>query len=320
LLGEAEAWHGAASQSKGGEMKGFREQLNPEAVAAALAAPGMFDCTRFPLPARLSERQCLVNQERAQAGGYPSFCLNCPEGLAIKARHPEGAGVKLRPLAVDGSINKPLELKLAREAARQQAQKPAAPPSQAVSENEEKNMTENMTEAPPPETSPGAEKHQEAPRCLKHPEEPQKQAHNGRYLGRCQICMVEGANKAAEIRKANKAAGISRPVRPKSAARGIPDAPEAVLALDMSGHQEIMEQLRDRAADEVRTPEQQAIYYIKCGLKSSGGGQLEPLPAEPVADHTSAASACEVPREKGKRVLPAHLKDATPAVRREYGL
>jgi hypothetical protein len=66
------------------------------AEAAALAAPGMFDCPKAPNKLRLSERQCLINQERAAAGGYPSWCLGCELGVEIKARHPEGPGERVR--------------------------------------------------------------------------------------------------------------------------------------------------------------------------------------------------------------------------------
>lgn len=233
------------------------------AEAAALAGPAMFDCLRFPGATRISERQCLVNQERAAVGGFPSFCVACPEGAEIKARHPGGPPVKVKHLALDGRVNRPLEIKLAREQAGRpepapavkheesvckisQVEKPvpakekdmatvhlsekeagkmlgpqrlaeilAAPavkheesvceksqveiPAPASSENEGKNMTKIMTDSSPDQDAGGrdarptgeGETSPEAPRCKKHPEEPQMRSKKGFLMGRCLLCMAE---------------------------------------------------------------------------------------------------------------------------------
>lgn len=150
---------------------------------AALAGPQMFDCAWLPGTPRLSERQCLVNQERAAAGGFPSFCVACPRGVEIKIRHPEGSGVTLKRFP-ELTFQPPAVAKEKVMAAVQLSEKEAgkilgpqrlaeimSAPAAAPEEGE--SMAENLN--------------QEAPRCKKHPEEPQIYSKKGFYIGRCKL-------------------------------------------------------------------------------------------------------------------------------------
>lgn len=268
--------------------------------AAALAGPAMFDCTRFPGATRLSERQCLINQERAAVGGFPSFCVNCPDGAEIKARHPEGSGAKVKPITLDNRIDKAKELKLAREQGRPDAApapEPSSPPEPEkapvmtsplptsrmktelintvvlppgpICQNEGKDMTENMT----------------TPRCPKHPAEPQivlsgKRA--GQFMGACKLCMAD--------RKAN-GAGRRKKV-PPVAAEVQPSAGQAALGEinNITPVEDLRLQLLDKfpALNPSWPPEVQGKWldgFNKlldlCGPKNAGGAFDDPIPEVP---------------------------------------
>ncbi|MCL4500844.1 MAG: hypothetical protein M1438_03185 [Deltaproteobacteria bacterium] len=203
------------------------------AEEAALRGPQMFDCTRFPGTARISERQCLINQERAAAGGFPSFCVDCPEGAEIKGRHAGEDWTVKKAWNYDAGSSR-MVMKKKAEAPETAGETPAPP-------KEEKNMTEIMAGSPTSRTDdlqvqeatapPGPENEvmmmntnpnspekpeqlsndslpPEAPRCKRHPEEPQVQIGGsgpraGQYIGRCQICMKEAGAVSAAKRKAN---------------------------------------------------------------------------------------------------------------------
>lgn len=70
-------------------------------VVQILSWPGRLQCE--PLAARISERQCLVNQTIAGAKvklemstGRLAVCLDCATGREVAARHPEGLEVERR--------------------------------------------------------------------------------------------------------------------------------------------------------------------------------------------------------------------------------
>ena len=69
---------------------------------AILAGPGRLQCE--PLVAKISERQCLVNQtivgakvKRDMYPGRLAVCLDCATGKEVAARHPEVSAETVSP-------------------------------------------------------------------------------------------------------------------------------------------------------------------------------------------------------------------------------
>jgi len=89
----------------------------------------------------------------------------------------------------------------------------------------------------------------EAPRCPKHPQEPQlrvtkKGPRFGQYLGKCRLCLKETQAKSASAKKGRHG-----------------------LFLDFGKYPKLYESLKALAQAEIRTPAEQAIYFVKAGLK-----------------------------------------------------
>lgn len=156
-----------------------------------------------------------------------------------------------------------------------------------IRENQSGQKEEAMAEAERV-LGPGKLTAVEVPRCPNHPEEPQvacgpntKRA--GQYLGSCKVCMVERGAKRIKVKDemspavARDLAKKSVPVKPVcqispdpepinvhlDAMKISPEEKTITLLLDFTEYPEVFQKLRAEALASCRTPELQAIYFIK---------------------------------------------------------
>lgn len=111
--------------------------------------------------------------------------------------------------------------------------------------------------------------------CPKHPDQEQVVCRKpgksfGRLLGRCLICMQEGAVKSAKVRGENKTKGIT-----KSKAKPAKlEETGKVLVLNFAAcaDEDLWADLHEEAQDEFRTPEMQALHLIRVMLRGQEAG------------------------------------------------
>lgn len=215
------------------------------------------------LKARISARQCRINQEEARrrAGldqtkrftrggglyvGLLHVCLTCTQkdDLAGQSFEAVNAGRESgAPPADDG---------------RQREQSPGATPGE-----KEKTVVEMVAVASGP-------KHP----CPRHPDQEQVVCQKpgkyfGKLMGRCRICMQERARESHKIRKENRLKGLTKPKAEPAAAK----VPERVLVLNFAGlpDESLWDNLHQQAREELRTPEMQALHLIRSQLRAQKG-------------------------------------------------
>lgn len=94
-----------------------------------------------------------------------------------------------------------------------------------------------------------------------------------RRLRVCKVCISEKMSAAARKRQAKNRKPLPLPPADKIYI-GDPPHGDKVLRLAFDGHEDLLEQLQAAAAAEIRTPEQQVLYWIKMGV----AGRMEPPP------------------------------------------
>ncbi len=211
------------------------------------------------LNARISLRQCRINQEEARCraaldrskrfdrsgnlyAGRLHVCLTCTQKDDLDVQSFEAVNVGRESGAHPADDG------------RQREQPPRVTPGE-----KEETVVEMVAVASGP-------KHP----CPRHPDQEQMVCQKpgkyfGKLMGRCRICMQERARESRKIRKENRLKGLTKP-KAKPAA-----APERVLVLNFAGlpDEGLWDNLHQQAREELRPPEMQALHLIRSQLRAS---------------------------------------------------
>ena len=291
--------------------------LDPEAQDEALDAPGMMNCRRNPQgAARISERQCLINRARAAAVWFPSWCLECPEGAEVQARHPEGVegaqivtrhdhlGMPLNPRTLP-----PRQAAAPRQGegkameAREIPRCPDHPGRAQKLDHEGKPIgaCELCLQTARPDNGrgapaavPAAAEDRPAPRCPRHPENEQVRDKKGAYRGRCRLCFQEQQRRNIVTKMANIAArkaaapplggvpdprnppGTYGPTAPEHPMAPMPALPPMPPGAIVSGEASLLAKLPD--FDSAWSPEMQIKWLEVFGKLIDGEQAGKPAP------------------------------------------
>jgi len=301
-------------------------------VATVLAGPGRLFCER--LKAGISERQCRVNEARARELqearawlGHLHHCLDCPQGEEVKKRLP---AEPCRP--EKGKVGRPARVPRRPEVSIPRGS--GAPPLKSAPEKETRTKPTEMAEITAP--SEFCPKHPEERKIVIMKEGPRK----GQLLGARKKCLEERKMKAARL---GRGPG-RRPLQPrkKEALAVVPSAlPEGRrvgrCSLDRipgarllaSGEINLMKssEWRDGLVqmlpefDSAWSPEVQIKWFESfhklLELAGAGGGAADDPPRKGTMVNPEQPAAPGAKRQP-RRELPPELRNATPAVRREY--
>ncbi|MFA6721026.1 MAG: hypothetical protein WCR92_06375 [Candidatus Cloacimonadaceae bacterium] len=236
------------------------------------------------LNARISLRQCRINQEEARRraaldkserfarsgnlyAGWLHVCLACTQkddldGQSCEAVnagrdsgvHPAEKERENIPENMPAKYARKYSRKYSSDDGRQREQPPRATPGE-----KEKTVMEMVAVTSGP-------KHP----CPRHPDQEQMVCmkpgtYFGKLMGRCRICMQERAREGRKTRKENRLKGLTKP-KAKPAA-----APERVLVLNFAGlpDEGLWDNLHQQAREELRPPEMQALHLIRSQLRAS---------------------------------------------------